>query len=184
MKYTFTDPSGVAKYNDIGGFFWVIVNNQIRYSEGCRESTEKKMTNFMANNEKIQLAFKMPVPINMENLKVFWQPIFKKLGKESVLIFHTCNYDNVIVVNARKFWMQNFVARNILTMLMRASVCYKSFIEASDNYYILKETLTAFKYFLEGNTQTDINPIHHTHGFYYYFKLKDQAYIQQHLKKP
>jgi hypothetical protein len=186
QSYTLTDPTGVSKYSNGDGIFFPIVDGAIRSQQTCRESVEHRFQEFLKQNpnhkimfgKKLQLGFKSD-QINPAKLAAFWNPIFKKLGKESVFFFHTCNVENTVVVNMREFWMQNQITRHVFTMLIRASCVYASFDDASKNYYILKNTLNAFDYFMEGNIAPTFQPENPSRGWYYYF----QRYANPDLKK-
>lgn len=188
-QYTFTDPTGVAKYKDNEGVFFLVVDDQIRCQQTCRESVEYRFQEFMAQKgdrmigKKMLLAFKSE-KITAEKLNAFWKPIFKKLGRESVVLFHTCNVENTIVVNMRKFWMQNQATRGVFTMLLRASGIYQSYEDACKNYYILAHTLKAFQHFLEGNTQPTFEFATPKHGWYHYFRIDNNPDLAKWLVKP
>lgn len=194
MKYTFTDPKAMSQYDneksgEQSGFFFVVVDGRIQSNPHCRDSVERRCQEFLAQSKPellgktLQLAFKK-AGVTPEQLKAFWTPIFKKLGKESVVLFHTCNVPNTTVFNLRKFWMENQIRRSVFTMLVRASCNYPSFENAAENYSLLKNTLPALKYFLEGNTVPTFECEDYTHSFYYYFADKDKATIERRLTKP
>ena len=191
QSYTLTDPTGVSKYSNGGGTFFPIVDGAIRSQQTCRESVEHRFQEFLEQNpnhkvmfgKKLQLGFKS-AQINPAKLAAFWNPIFKKLGKESVFFFHTCNVENTIVVNIREFWMQNQITRHVFTMLIRASCVYASFDDASKNYYILRDTLNAFNHFMEGNFVPTFQFVNPSVGWYFFFAQDKNPDLKTMLVKP
>lgn len=191
--YQIKDPTNLAplaKEDVHGGVFFVIFDGVLQSTPPCRESVEhrceeflKKSKPFTVNAKTMQIGFRFK-QTDKNKMKKFWTPIFKKLGKESVLLFHECNLPNVIVFNSRKFWIQNQMTRGVFTMLLRASAIYDSFDEAAKNYTLLKDTLPALEHFLAGNITPTFIPEAYNKGWYYYFKGKSAADMKKLMVKP
>lgn len=190
-NYTFSDPQGIMKYkDDQRGIFFVVVDGAIRQQHTCRDSFERRCQEFNAQTaggimlgKKLQVAFKTN-KINLERMEAFWKPIFKKLGKESVFLFHTCNIETSVVINMRKWWMQNQMRRAVFSMLLRASCVYASFDEASKNYYIMQNTLAALTRFLEGYTIPTFQFQAYNYSWHYYFKAEVNPKLDTMMAKP
>jgi hypothetical protein len=63
-------------------------------------------------------------------------------------------------------------------MLIRASFLYPDFETASKDYYIMRDTLDALNYFLDGNIIPTFQPNGPSHGFHYYFNKAAKPNIE------
>ena len=189
MKYTLTNPQNITQYSSSEGIFYAIVDGRIVSYATCRDSLERRCQEFIGKlnanmtGEVLQIGIKLQ-GITPEKLKAFWKPMFKKLGKDSVVLFHTCNYSDTIIVNTRKFWMQHQISRSIFSMLLRASAVYPNFNEASKNYYLLRDTLPALQHFLNGNTKATFQCENYNRSFYFYFANEKKPDLASLLIKP
>lgn len=188
-KYAFTDPTNVTQYKSEEGIFFIIIDGVVRSYATCRDSIERRCQEFLAQStdnmkgKTLQIGFKC-AKTSPEKLKAFWKPIFKQLGKDSVVLFHTCNIEGCIVVNTRKFWMQNQITRSVFTMLLRASCVYDSFAQASTNYYLMKDTMPALNHFLQGNIIPTFQCGNYNQSFYSYFRNQVNPDLNKLLVKP
>jgi hypothetical protein len=193
MNYIITDPVGVSRYNSEVGVFFPIVDGVIKTNFTCRDSLQYTWERFLQmdapyNGKVLQIAFTQD-NVSYEKYLAFWTPIFQKLGKKSVFLFHTATIgdkpmDKTIVINTRRFWAQNAITRSVFSMLIRASFLYPDFATASKDYYIMRDTLDALNYFLDGNIIPTFPQDDCSHGFFYYFNKAANPNIAAILTKP
>jgi hypothetical protein len=187
MNYIITDPIGVSRYNSEVGMFFAIIDGVIKTNFTCRDSLQDTWEKFLGQEihfqgKVLQIAFTQD-NVSYEKYLAFWTPIFQKLGKKSVFLFHTATIgdkpmDKTIVINTRRFWAQNAITRSVFSMLIRASFLYPDFETASKDYYIMRDTLDALNYFLDGNIIPTFQPNGPSHGFHYYFNKAAKPNIE------
>lgn len=191
MKIELKDnTANICYYGKIGFFGIVSGNNEISLVSECREI----FGNYWATRGYSErIVFKTPKNFNLDLAIKFWQNIFDKLGKESNFEIHTCNFNDVYVIDVPIFWRRNDTVAGFFSLFLRSSFMYfdgVNFDDTFDKYHLANKIKIAIYYFLNGYVETtypciNLDSTSSSYGLVDFFATKSRKEVSKLLiKKP